>query len=69
MKKFILMATMALFCISVSAQCPEKKGDGQQQTEQCCKKKGKCCKKKKGDCCKKKAEKKKKGDCCKNDKK
>lgn len=68
MKKFILMATMALFCISVSAQCPEKKGDGQ-QTEQCCKKKGKCCKKKKGDCCKKKAEKKKKGDCCRNDKK
>ena len=44
MKKFMLMALTAVFALSVSAQCPEKKGD-------CCKKeKTECCKKDKNDC-------------------
>ena len=48
MKKFMLMALTAVFALSVSAQCPEKKGD-------CCKKeKTECCKKDKKDCKKKK---------------
>ena len=44
MKKFMLMALTVVFALSVSAQCPEKKGD-------CCKKeKTECCKKDKKDC-------------------
>ena len=48
MKKFMLMAMTAIFALSVSAQCPTKKGD-------CCKKeKTECCQKdKKKDSCKK----------------
>ena len=57
----MMMAAMALFCIGISAQCPEKKKCDKTKTEQCCKKKkGDCCKKKKGDCCKKKGSCKKK---------
>lgn len=53
MKKIMMMAAMALFCIGVSAQCPDKKKKcDKPKTEQ-------CCKKKKGDCCKKKAARKK----------
>lgn len=58
MKKIMMMAAMALFCIGVSAQCPDKKKKcDKPKTEQ-------CCKKKKGDCCKKKSGE-KKGDGCK----
>lgn len=58
MKKVMMMAAMALFCIGVSAQCPDKKKKcDKPKTEQ-------CCKKKKGDCCKKKSGE-KKGDGCK----
>ena len=49
MKKFMLMALTAVFALSVSAQCPEKK----EKTE-CCKKDKKDCKKNKKDCKKKK---------------
>lgn len=62
MKKIMMMAAMALFCIGVSAQCPDKKKKcDKPNTEQCCKKKkGDCCKKKcgekKGDGCKKKCQ-------------
>lgn len=50
MKKIMMMAAMALFCIGVSAQCPDKKKKcDKPKTEQ-------CCKKKKGDCCKKKCQ-------------
>ena len=70
MKKIVLMATMALFCLGVSAQCPDKKKGDKAKTEQCCKQKqGGCCKQQ-GECCKKKAkaDKKKAGkkkSCCK----
>ena len=58
MKKIMMMAAMALFCIGVSAQCPDKKKKcDKPKTEQ-------CCKKKKGDGCKKKCGE-KKGDGCK----
>lgn len=62
MKKIMMMAAMALFCIGVSAQCPDKKKKcDKPKTEQCCKKKkGDCCKKKcgekKGEGCKKKCQ-------------
>ena len=46
MKKFMLMALTAVFALSVSAQCPEKKGD--------------CCKKEKTECYKKDCKKNKK---------
>lgn len=39
MKKIMMMAAMALFCIGVSAQCPDKKKKcDKPKTEQCCKK-------------------------------
>lgn len=54
MKKIMMMAAMALFCIGVSAQCPDKKKKcDKPKTEQCCKKK---CGEKKGDGCKKKCQ-------------
>ena len=51
MKKLMTLAAAALFCIGLSAQCPQKKcGNCEKKTEQCdqkkkCEKKGKeCCK-------------------------
>lgn len=55
MKKFMLMALTAVFALSVSAQCPEKKGDCcKKEKTECCKKDKKDCKKNKKDCKKKK---------------
>ncbi len=62
MKKIMMMAAMSLFCIGVSAQCPDKKKKcDKPKTEQCCKKKkGDCgkkkCGEKKGEGCKKKCQ-------------
>lgn len=56
MKKLMTLATAALFCLALNAQCPQKKcGNCEKKTEQCsrqtCDQKKKCEKKGK-ECCK-----------------
>lgn len=51
MKKMLLMAAMAVFCLGMNAQTPQKKsGKKTEKTEQCCK--TKACKSCKDDKCK-----------------
>ena len=43
MKKFMLMAAMAAFCLSLGAQTPVKKCEKKCEKSECCQKKDKKC--------------------------